>query len=216
MIVIVDYGVGNLGSLVRAFRRAGTDAKITSSPDEIASARGLVLPGVGAFGVAMDTMRQRGILPVLSRKSLTDKTPTLGICLGMQLFFSGSEESQAPGLGWIEGHVRRFHSSDGEKLRVPHVGWNEVKTTQESVLFTGLDASPHFYYCHSFRAEGVNDSHSAAHTEYGGRFVSAVTKENLFGVQFHPERSHHNGQTLLRNFLKLTQCSNRELSPACS
>lgn len=216
MIVIVDYGVGNVGSLTRAFRKTGAEVKLSSSPDDIAAARGLVLPGVGAFGTAMENLERQGILPVLTRKAFHEKTPVLGICLGMQLFFAESEESPARGLGWFDGTVRRFRPKSGEKLVVPHMGWNEVEPIRGEGLFNGLGSSPHFYFCHSFYADGVDGACAAAHTQYGGRFVSAVAKDNLYGVQFHPERSHGNGQTLLRNFIQLTLCSSPELSPAFS
>ncbi len=189
---------------------------MTSDPGDIGSAAGLILPGVGAFGAAMETLRRRGILPVLLQKVLHDKTPVLGICLGMQLFFSQSEESPEPGLGWMDGKVRRFPAGEAEKLRVPHVGWNEARPRRGDGLFAGLGASPDFYFCHSYYADAVDDPCAAARTVHGGDFVSAVEKDNLFGVQFHPERSHGNGLKLIRNFLRITQCSNRELSPACS
>lgn len=206
MIVIVDYGVGNLKSILTKFRRLEIAAAISSDPEEIAAAEKLMLPGVGHFGAGMDYLKRSGLVPTLARKVLEEKTPILGICLGMQLFARHSEEGDAEGLGWIDADVRRFSASLG--LQVPHVGWNTLSIRKSSPILEGLDAGARFYFTHSYHMCCNDAADVLAVTRYGEDFVSVVQRENIFGTQFHPEKSHGYGIRLVQNFARLSSpCS---------
>jgi len=200
-IVIIDYGMGNLASIQNMLKHVGVLSSVSSDADEIAAADKLVLPGVGAFDNGMKSIAERGLRAVLDRRALENRVPVLGICLGMQLFARRSEEGTEAGLGWMKADTIRFRF-DGEnaKLRVPHMGWNVVEAKKESVLFAQMYDEPRFYFVHSYhvvcdRAEDVLST-----TPYGFPFTSAVEKGNLYGVQFHPEKSHKFGMRLLKNF----------------
>ena len=202
MIVIVNYGMGNLGSLLNMFRRVGVSARIESEPGRIREARKIVLPGVGAFDAAM---RRIANLPdlrhVLDRKALVEQVPILGVCLGMQLLTRGSEEGRLPGLGWIPADARRFPSAPG--LKVPHMGWNIASPTTPSPLTRDLRAEPRFYFVHSYCVTVDDPVHSIMRTTHGVSFDSAIQRGWIFGVQFHPEKSHKFGMQLLKNFAEL-------------
>lgn len=201
MITVVDYGMGNLRSVYNALNLLGAEVCVSDKPEDILSADRLVLPGVGAFGRAMDNLRQRGLIGVLNEKVLYQKTPILAICLGMQLLAEeGYEHGHFEGLGWIRGTVRHFELN---QLPVPHVGWNEITMQAERPLFKGLASSNReFYFVHSYHLTTDDQSVIAATADYGYEFVCAVHHENIFGTQFHPEKSQNNGLTLLRNFMQ--------------
>ncbi len=199
MITIINYGMGNLGSLVNMFKRIGVKATIESDPDVIKKAKKLILPGVGAFDTAMSTINNApGLREVLDQKVLVENTPILGICLGMQLLTRSSEEGSLPGLGWIHGETIRFPKSDN--LKVPHMGWNVALPNSPSILTKELVDEPRYYFVHSYRVHVDDPEHSLMRTHYGIDFDSAIGRDNIFGVQFHPEKSHRFGMQILKNF----------------
>lgn len=204
MIVIVDYGVGNTGSILNMFKRLNVEASVSSSAVEIERAHKLILPGVGAFDHGMGSLNTSGLRPVLDQQVLHRKTPVLGICLGMQLLTEGSEEGREPGLGWIAGHTVKFRFEPGDGKRVPHMGWNVVTPTRTDTLFRDLDEDHGFYFVHSYYVTCRSAADVLATTPYGVDFVSAVQKGNVFGAQFHPEKSHKHGMRLLKNFAELS------------
>ncbi len=197
MIAIVNYGVGNLASVEKAFKKLGFGAEITDIPEKIARADHLIFPGVGAFGAAIQNLQKTGLVAVLE-ESLKNGTPLLGICLGHQLLFTDSDEhGYFKGLNWIPGHVKRFP----ETVRIPHMGWNRVNWTQSSPLFVGIPSGTFFYFANSYYSE-TDRAHQLATTEYGVVFASAAFNQNVFGVQFHPEKSQDAGLQLLENFVR--------------
>jgi glutamine amidotransferase len=197
MIVIINYGIGNLDSVVRAFRRADAAVAISSDVKAVEAAEGVVLPGVGSFEPAMATLRDSGLLPVLNRRVFEARTPVLGICLGFQMFTRHSEEGDAEGLGWLDGRTRRL-SCD---LPIPHIGWNDTARRGDSILFAGVPEDASFYFAHSYCVECQDDAIRAT-TEYGESFASAVEAAPIFGTQFHPEKSLANGLKVVRNFVE--------------
>ena len=204
MITIVDYGTGNLASIANMLKKIGCPSLITSDALEIDRATKLVLPGVGAFDTGMRNLAELGLIEVLNRKAREERVPVLGICLGMQLFVSGSEEGERPGLGWIDGSVLKFKAELSEtNLKVPHMSWNNIDLVKESKLFTDMHPDPRFYFVHSYHVQLDREEDWLATTTYGYRFASAVEKENIAGVQFHPEKSHKFGMKLLKNFAEL-------------
>lgn len=208
MIIILDYGMGNPGSMLNMFRRIGVQAVIASGHETLMSASAIVLPGVGAFDYGMQKLQSAGILESLAQRVLCDKVPFLGVCLGMQMLLECSEEGSLPGLGWIPGRVKKFDFSGLDKsgLKIPHMGWNTVLSTNSTCLFRGLDEEARFYFVHSYHAVCDEQSNSLGTSKYGYSFVSAVQKDNIFGVQFHPEKSHRFGMALLKNFAELAAC----------
>jgi len=205
MITIVDYGMGNPRSMANMLKHIGFEAKVTSDIGEIAAAEKLILPGVGAFDAGMDQLDRTGLTKVLNGKALEEKTPILGICLGMQLFTRESEEGKRKGLGWIAAKTVKFNFDelrDG-KLKIPHMGWNTVNLKKESKLFSGLEKEARFYFVHSYHLVCDDARDAVAATNHGYDFVSAVEHGNILGVQFHPEKSHKFGMRLLKNFAEL-------------
>ena len=204
MITIVDYGMGNLGSVLNMLKRTGVKAIVTSDLELIHKAEKIILPGVGAFDYAMQRMSESGIQEVLNDKVLNDKVPVLGICLGMQLLTESSKEGKLPGLGWIKGQTLSFAEEVKEKdLKVPHMGWNNVVKTLSSVLTTSFDDDYRFYFVHSYYVKCTQASDVILQTSYGTLFDSAVQRDNIFGAQFHPEKSHKYGMQLFENFAKI-------------
>jgi glutamine amidotransferase len=201
MTVIVDYGMGNLGSVLNMLKKVGTSATITSDPEVIGQANKLVLPGVGSFDAAMSRIADMGLRTVLDDAALERKIPVLGICLGMQLLMNGSEEGVLPGLGWIPGQVLAFKGRIDEGLKVPHMGWNEVIIRKKNGMTMGLDPTPRYYFVHSYFAKVTDPNHSMMECTYGLPFDAGIGRDNIFGVQFHPEKSHRFGMQLLRNFV---------------
>jgi len=198
-VAIIDYGVGNLRSVEKAFAAMGCDAVVSGDERRLRAAGKLVLPGVGAFGACMKALAERGF-DRLVRERVEAGTPLLGVCVGMQLLFEESEEfGSTPGLGLLRGKVRRF----SDELVVPHVGWNRVKERQSHALLSDLPHRAHFYFVHSYYCEPVDKQVIAGETEYGVTYASVVSKNNICGVQFHPEKSQEAGLRLLKNFARL-------------
>ena len=199
-VAIVDYGMGNIDSVVRAVEEVGERPFVTDRESDFETATSIILPGVGSFAVGARNLRQNGLDKILARQVLENKIPFLGICLGMQLLaVRGSEGEETSGLGWIEGDVvRLLPKAKGEKI--PHVGWNEVNPCKTSALFKDIPAGKDFYFTHSYHFVPRHNHDVLASTAYCGNFVSAVQKDNIFGVQFHPEKSLGFGLKLLNNF----------------
>ncbi len=199
MVVIIDYKMGNISSVEKAFKKIGADILISDSAEIIGKADRIVLPGVGAFGDGMKNLQDLGLIDVLEKKILKDKIPFLGICLGMQLLFqAGHEFGTHKGLGWVEGEVVRLEAG---KLRIPHIGWNNIRIlNNEDVLLKGIP-DDNFYFVHSYYAACKDTSVVSSVCNYGQDFVSSICKENIFATQFHPEKSQVSGLKLLDNFL---------------
>lgn len=204
MIHIVDYGLGNIQAFVNMYKRLGFDVCRATNAAELSGATKLVLPGVGAFDHAMSLLDASGMRPALDDLVLNQHTPVLGICVGMQILANGSDEGKLHGLGWIPGSVRAFKSDVRcANLALPHMGWNDVQPMAGSKLFAGLETDARFYFLHSFFFECKNSENSIATAAYGLDFSCAVSAKNVYGVQFHPEKSHHYGAQLLKNFAEL-------------
>jgi glutamine amidotransferase len=203
MVTIVDYGVGNLASIANMARKAGTNCVISSKPADVAAADKLILPGVGAFDRGMANLEERGLIPALHERAIGRGVPTLGLCLGMQLLGRGSEEGARPGLGWLEADTVRFKFTADTPLKVPHMGWNFIEPAAPAALVEHLPAEPRFYFVHSYYLACDNPGDVMCWTTYGDRFASGIHKGNLWGTQFHPEKSHSFGLALLKNFLAL-------------
>jgi glutamine amidotransferase len=199
MIAVIDYGVGNLGSIRNMLKKIGADSVITGDPAAIAAAERLVLPGVGAFDRGIEALQASHLVPLLERRVLQEQVPILGICLGMQLMTRRSEEGTRPGLGWIDAEVLRLRPSDAG-LKVPHMGWNRITPVRDNALMHGLPDEPRFYFVHSYHVRCHDGADVIATTTYGEPFHSAFHRGNVWGVQFHPEKSHKFGMALLRNF----------------
>jgi len=204
MIVIIDYGMGNLGSMANMLKKIGVPVVVSSILSVIGSASKLILPGVGAFDSGMKNLESRGLVQVLNKRVLEDKVPILGVCLGLQLFCRNSEEGQLAGLGWLDAETIRFKYQVAEaNLKIPHMGWNQLRVCQAHPLFSGLEDVNRFYFVHSYHVVCTNQDNVLAATSYGFDFTSAVVKDNIMGVQFHPEKSHNFGMRLLKNFVEL-------------
>ena len=202
MITIVDYGMGNLGSVFNMFKKIGVASKITSDLEEIKTATKLLLPGVGSFDKAIQRINTSKIKEVLDYKVLKEQTPILGICLGMQLLTNSSEEGIEKGLGYINASAKKFSFQDN-KMKIPHMGWNLVHKSTKSKLTDGFIQESRFYFVHSYYVEVENQENSILKTNYGLEFDSAIQHENVYGAQFHPEKSHKYGMKLLENFSKI-------------
>lgn len=201
MIVVVDYGMGNLGSLRRAFQRMGVSASMSADPEDVNQATKLILPGVGHFGRAMTNLAKLHLLDVLCQRVLVDRVPILGICLGMQLLSKHSDEGDTDGLKWIDAHTVKFDSAR-LKIKVPHMGWNELTLAKDSAVMRGVDGGVMFYFVHSYYMVCNDQKDVLATTVYGCDFTSAVERENIVGTQFHPEKSRQTGFRVLRNFVE--------------
>ncbi len=204
MIVIVDYGMGNLGSILNMLKKIGAPpAKISSDPKEIEQADKLILPGVGAFDTGIQRLRETGLIPLLNEKVLRAKTPTLGVCLGMQLMAKISEEGELPGLGWFDAETIRFRfDSKQTGLKVPHMGWNTINVKREGTLFRDMYSSARFYFVHSFHFVAHDPADVVTTTDYGYEFVSAIQRGHVMAAQFHPEKSHKFGMKVYKNFVE--------------
>lgn len=202
-VVIVDYGMCNLDSISRAISECGGSPTVTNNPADLKGADRIILPGVGAFPDAMDNLKKHSLDDALGEQILNHKVPFLGICLGMQLMAeTGLEGGETPGLGWIKGAVKRFEP-DSPQTRIPHMGWNEVDAKTDHPLFKDIDPGKDFYFVHSYHLDCQNPNDILATTPYCTGFASAVGRDNLFGVQFHAEKSQRVGFQLLANFLAL-------------
>lgn len=207
MIIIVDYKMGNIGSVVNMLKKIGVKSKLSANPEEILCAEKLLLPGVGSFDSGMRNLQDAGLIEVLNKRVLIDRIPILGICLGMQLLMDNSEEGSLAGLGWINGEVKRFDFGlDDRNLKVPHMGWNIVNPKETHTLFKDFEPEGRFYFVHSYYAKCKYDENILGVTNYGYEFTSCIRKENIFGAQFHPEKSHKFGMKILKNFAEMNQC----------
>lgn len=203
-IIIVDYGMGNLRSVFNKFKKIGVPAKISSDLNEISSATKLILPGVGHFANGMRNLKQMGLLDLLNKKVIEEKTPILGICLGMQLFTKFSEEGNVEGLGWIDAQTVRFKFDPKvTKLKIPHMAWNSVQIEKESKLHENIPNETMFYFVHAYHVECNDKTDILDSAEYVYRFTSAVERGNIYGTQYHPEKSHDEGLQLLKNFIAI-------------
>jgi glutamine amidotransferase len=198
MITIIDYGMGNIGSIANMLKKVGVKSQTTGSPSELADARKIILPGVGAFDNAMNKLNELQFSEVIRNKA-EKGTPILGICLGMQLLGTSSEEGVLPGLNLIAAKIRKFQTTG--KLRVPHMGWNRVEAIDKE-MYSNLEENK-FYFVHSYYFDADEESDIAGVTEYGIRFTSSVRRKNIFGAQFHPEKSHKFGMQFLKNFIEV-------------
>lgn len=201
MIAIIDYNVGNIAAVANMLRRIGVACVITSDPGQIAEADRIILPGNGSYDACARNLRARGVIPILEQRVLNDQVPLLGICVGAQLLGSESEEGQASGLGWIDMRVRRFPDLPG--LRIPHMGWNKVKPKQANHYLTQwMTDDTRFYFVHGYYMEPANPDDILLQSSYGVEFAAGVSRGNIAGVQFHPEKSHRFGKQLLAAFAK--------------
>lgn len=203
---IVDYGMGNLGSIGNMLRKIGVDYCVSSEADEISESTRLILPGVGAFASGMDRLRERDLIASLEHAVLERRVPILGICLGMHLFTRKSEEGGGSGLGWIAADSVKFKSlvdASGRALKVPHMGWNRVNASPYSKLLADWDGDSRFYFVHSYHVKCDTPDLVAGDTLYGKPFTSSIGQDNIFGVQFHPEKSHKFGMRLLKRFASI-------------
>jgi glutamine amidotransferase len=203
MISIINYGLGNLGSIVNMLKKVGFESRIISKPEDLNEATKIILPGVGSFDTGMNNLIYGGWIDILNKKVLEDKIPVLGICLGMQLMCNCSEEGTIPGLGWFNADVKKFKSDD-YGFKIPHIGWNTIEQKKSSILFDEIFFERRYYFVHSYYVLAHNLDDILATTEYGLIYSSALQRNNLFGVQFHPEKSHKYGTSLLYNFAKIS------------
>ncbi len=207
MLAIIDYGSGNIAALVNIFKQYRVPHVVTGNPRELADADRFILPGVGAFDTAMKTLMESGIVETLNEQVQVQKKPLLGICVGMQLLADSSEEGELTGFGWVPGRVRRINPETiALPPRLPHMGWNSIDVIADSPLFKGIDKQHGFYFLHSYFFDASEAQHVAATVEHGDVFPCAVRNGNVFGVQFHPEKSHANGVQLLKNFAEMPAC----------
>ncbi|MCB1646943.1 MAG: imidazole glycerol phosphate synthase subunit HisH [Pseudomonadales bacterium] len=203
MIVILDYGMGNPGSIKNMIRKVGGQASIEKNPETLKDASAIILPGIGSYDNGVTKLKKSGLWDALQIEVQEKKKPFLGICLGMQLLLESSEEGKLAGLGWISGHVRKFSASE---LKIPHMGWNDLHIQQSShVLFQDFEAEPRFYHVHSYHADDIPVDQVLGTCTYGYEFVSLVGKENILGCQFHPEKSHRFGKKVFENFLRIIE-----------
>lgn len=202
MIAIVDYGLGNLGSIANMLKVIGERSVITSDPEKIQKADKLILPGVGAFDAGMTQLSERGLISVLQEETLQKGKPLLGICLGMQLLGRKSEEGTLSGLGLVPFDNIRFRIDPASGLKVPHMGWDIVRFERKSPLLDGIEGTQRYYFVHSYHVVCDDSENRLMTCDYGYEFVAAVVKDNILGVQFHPEKSHNFGMKLLENFAR--------------
>ena len=204
MITIVDYGLGNINAIATVYKFLNTHVQIVSNAAELKDADKIILPGVGAFDYAMDKLNQSGMRETLDDLVMTRHRDVLGICVGLQMMSHSSEEGQRSGLGWLNASVRKFDDKvNGQKQSIPHMGWNNISPSSEHRILNGLDENSYFYFLHSYYWDTPEEETVLAKTRYGRDFVCVVNHENIFGVQFHPEKSHESGIRLLKNFAEI-------------
>ena len=201
MITILDYGLGNVLAFVNVYKRLDIPVNVAKSKNDLLKATKIILPGVGSFDNAMQQLEQSEMLPSIEKLVLDQGMPFLGICVGMQLLARFSDEGKLSGLGWLDANVRKFDKAlMPEGTCLPHMGWNDIEPRGDTMLFKGLEHDARFYFLHSYYFECKEKTNIMAKTDYGGLFSCAVLKDNIYGVQFHPEKSHHYGIQLLKNF----------------
>ncbi len=205
MIVIVDYGMGNLGSIFNMLRRVGCEnMEISSDEKKILTSEKLILPGVGNFTQAMTNLNKLDLISVLHHKVIKEKVPIMGICLGMQLLFNTSEEGNCRGLGWVQGHVAKFDSKkSGSNFKIPHMGWNKINIKKNDPMIKNLSEESKFYFVHSYHAICKDRRDVLMTTDYMHDFHSGIASNNIYGFQFHPEKSHKYGYQIFKNFIKI-------------
>lgn len=204
MIAIIDYGSGNVGAIMNILRQRRIPHVLTAKASELAAADRFILPGVGAFDPTMDTLVRSGMVDALNEEVVGKGKKVLGICVGMHLLAEGSDEGELSGLGWIPGRVRRIDDSRlSASPKLPHMGWNDVEVRPGAALFSGIDATRGFYFLHSYFFDAADPAHVAATVSYGAELPCAVARDNVFGTQFHPEKSHANGMRLFASFAEL-------------
>jgi imidazole glycerol-phosphate synthase subunit HisH len=205
MITIIDYGLGNINAIHTVYKNLNIPVTVASNPSDLDNSEKIILPGVGAFDFAMDRLNRSGVRDKLNKLVHDSGVPILGICVGMQMMTERSEEGQMDGLGWVKGEVLHFKhiKHDDKKIDVPHMGWNNITPKRENPLLAGLSKDSYFYFLHSYYCEVYEDTIIVSSTEYGNDFTSAINDGNIYGVQFHPEKSHQFGIQLLKNFAEL-------------
>lgn len=204
-IVIIDYGLGNVRSIQNQLKRIATPSVISSDKNVIEKADKLILPGVGHFSHGMQNLHSQDLIDILTYKVLNERVPILGICLGMQLFTETSEEGNVKGLGWIEAKTIHFNNSLGDhsRYKIPHIGWNSLQLKKESKLLDGINEESFFYFVHSYHVASETSNCIVSTTKYSNDFISVIQKDNIYGTQFHPEKSHQDGIRVLTNFIKI-------------
>jgi len=202
-VLILDYKMGNINSIKRKLNQLGATPIISSKAQDIKAADKIILPGVGHFAKAMNNLKELGLIETLNEKVINKQTPILGICLGMQIMAAQSEEGHANGLGWVDAKVKRFQINDTLKYKVPHIGWNQVKVLKKSQLMKDCPNESEFYFVHAYYVKTNNVVDNLAETEYENKFICAIEKDNIFGVQFHPEKSHKIGEKIIENFINI-------------
>lgn len=207
-ICIIDYGLGNSGSIQNMLKRIGYNSIITNHPEELNAADLLFLPGVGSFDDGMYNLERLNLIPILEKKVLAEHTPLVGICLGMQLLLYGSEEGERAGLGWIQGECKKFNFENScTRLRVPHMGWNLIHSSKPDDSILAIETPElRYYFVHSYYAKLEDPAHELCSTTYGIKFSSGIRKENIVGLQFHPEKSHKFGMMLFKNLVNQLTC----------
>jgi glutamine amidotransferase len=204
VIAIVDYGLGNVLAFANAYKRMNIEVSIARTADALRGARKLILPGVGAFDYAMELLERSGMRPALESLVIQENVPVLGVCVGMQMIAAGSDEGRLPGLGWVPGRVRKFDAAAlPHATHLPHMGWNDIHSVRASPLLNGLEENARFYFLHSYYFQCENPADALAVADYGGKFTCVINSRNIYGVQFHPEKSHRFGMQLLRNFAEI-------------
>jgi len=201
-IIIIDYGMGNLGSLANMLKKIQIPVKISSEIADIESAEKLILPGVGSFDHGMQKLHKQNLIEILNKKVMKDRIPILGICLGMQLFTKTSQEGNQKGLGWLDAKTVKFTFNKDSSLKIPHMGWETLTVKKSHFLFNNVKTDAMYYFVHSFHLICNQETDIISTSHYGYDFVSSISKDNIIGVQFHPEKSHKYGMKLLENYIR--------------
>jgi imidazole glycerol-phosphate synthase subunit HisH len=201
-VTLIDYGVGNIKAFENIYKRLSMEVSIARNPDDIRAAERLVLPGVGAFDWAMTRLNESGMRDALDEKVQIEKTPVIGVCVGMQMMAKSSDEGKMKGLGWIDAHVAKFNPLSNQQAPLPHMGWNDIVQNEKSLLFSEI-VNPRYYFLHSYIVVPRSLGDTLATATYGSTFSAAIHNKNVYGTQFHPEKSHHWGIKLLQNFAEI-------------